>query len=783
MAQQTSPSHKQGHKSVQFELYENGRFAGVPSATLVLPINPEELSYDRMERVNVVQTLGAPFVDDFGVGLPRLRLSGVTGWKTLPNGMDGHAAFQHLHRKIMDAYFKVRTRKLNGGQDPDSVRLVVVNNVDGTAFDVVPGEFHLRRNRTRPLLYQYDLTMTVAEDLNQLSQQVAPDALSIRVWDAERIVARFEVLEDVLDAALNNLDDAIGPTPGGLMAALRKFVADVKAFITTVKAIGGRVASLSKMAFEVIATAAAILDRGLSAVKSAQWFVATLTLPILVAINDVYSAINEIKCHFSQGVAAAFLPDFSKIYGVNDCASTRGVVPGSLAQTAGAFEWSYRLYEFIHSAGDVAISGQGGSAPLMIDADFAGKGNAVLAGAGGFSSAGSVEATVFFGEMSDLVSSIEFDADKVVETRSEDIRKITQHYSVTVRDGDTLQGIALRELGSARRWLEIVHFNDIRVETPRSILLPILRFTLLSDIPAGSSVLDYGAMLPSEYAKAGDVLEFRDANGQVQRSTVAGVEGNTITLNETFSRMMSNPVVVTRWKNMASQGSYAHATTLTAAFNVGSTTMFVGSPGDIYPGSKLYVAGTSLGKIFTVVEVNRLTGAVTVAEPSPGYPAARTVEIFDTETRLAGLAGGMELKIPVVGGAAQTGVQSETEIFGTDLQVMGKKLLVVSGRFGTISGLANFKQALVARLSTPYGMLEAHPDYGCGKWALLGKKASPVLETMARAVVVDGLNKEPRVSQVTDLKTAVSGDVISLALKVQAVDRNTEHDLNFVVGI
>ena len=60
------PTHQQYGRVVVFMLFSGGAFTAFPDSTVILPINPEEFTLQRPERVSVVQTLGDPFVDEFG---------------------------------------------------------------------------------------------------------------------------------------------------------------------------------------------------------------------------------------------------------------------------------------------------------------------------------------------------------------------------------------------------------------------------------------------------------------------------------------------------------------------------------------------------------------------------------------------------------------------------------------------------------------------------------------------------------------------------------------------
>lgn len=180
------PTHQQYGRVVVFMLFSGGAFTAFPDSTVILPINPEEFTLQRPDRVSVVQTLGDPFVDEFGIGLTTINIRGTTGWRTrlalgskvgigglsMNTGVgvaavDGYEAYRQLHREIFDTYFSQRKEMVRWGRDPDEVNLILLNTVDNLAFNVIPTEFRLLRSKTRSQLYQYDLNFTVKEDLSE----------------------------------------------------------------------------------------------------------------------------------------------------------------------------------------------------------------------------------------------------------------------------------------------------------------------------------------------------------------------------------------------------------------------------------------------------------------------------------------------------------------------------------------------------------------------------------------------------------------------------------------
>jgi hypothetical protein len=135
-----------------------------------LIINPQEMSQREATRAQVFQTLGGAYVDDFGRGLPKVSISGNTGWrlKYMPDGkglLDGWQAFKTLRSDIF--------RYFTDAKDPVRPFLRNVNYEmhwynwgEDEYYAIQPEEFQLQRSASNPLLYQYTLSYTCIRDLS-----------------------------------------------------------------------------------------------------------------------------------------------------------------------------------------------------------------------------------------------------------------------------------------------------------------------------------------------------------------------------------------------------------------------------------------------------------------------------------------------------------------------------------------------------------------------------------------------------------------------------------------
>jgi hypothetical protein len=131
---------------------------------LTLPIKPEELTRSEPSRVSVVNSLDGAWIDAFGRGLATLTISGHTGWGS-NNRKPGDYQFELLRDQFIHAWHLLRRKRIDDGKDPNDVRLIFIDALNGNyVADVVPMVFVLRRSKSQPLLFLYNITMTVVKE-------------------------------------------------------------------------------------------------------------------------------------------------------------------------------------------------------------------------------------------------------------------------------------------------------------------------------------------------------------------------------------------------------------------------------------------------------------------------------------------------------------------------------------------------------------------------------------------------------------------------------------------
>lgn len=152
-----------------FVVIDTKQWAVVRQHTLI--INPQELSKQEPVRANVVQTLGGAYVDDFGRGLPRVNISGHTGWrlKPMPDGsamQDGWQAFKALRNDVFRYFTDVKDDVRTYLRNPNYIMRWYHWSQD-EYYNIQPLEFDLQQSVSNPLFYQYTINFICLQDITK----------------------------------------------------------------------------------------------------------------------------------------------------------------------------------------------------------------------------------------------------------------------------------------------------------------------------------------------------------------------------------------------------------------------------------------------------------------------------------------------------------------------------------------------------------------------------------------------------------------------------------------
>lgn len=127
-------------------------------------IRPESLSISRPTRGTITHTAKSAFLDDFGMGIPILSLSGHTGYNEPLPGFAGLPALKVIE-SLFILYEQSREQLATINADPDLVKLYYFDVLNLQAFSLFPQELTVERMKTRSLLYFYRMRFAVLQDL------------------------------------------------------------------------------------------------------------------------------------------------------------------------------------------------------------------------------------------------------------------------------------------------------------------------------------------------------------------------------------------------------------------------------------------------------------------------------------------------------------------------------------------------------------------------------------------------------------------------------------------
>ncbi|HKT53697.1 MAG TPA: hypothetical protein VJP88_04555 [Caulobacteraceae bacterium] len=304
--------------------------------SLTMPVRPEELTYDEPALQTVVPTLDGAFLDDFGRATPGIQLSGHTGWGqgTRP---DGAQQFYALHSLVWTAWHDYREQAIAKGLDPDQVRLIFVDTLNQSVSLVAPGRFVMKRSRSRPLLFQFQISMTVLNGSLAVPQS---DKLSIaNSATPGGVLAGLKSLANTISNVANattqlaaNIDATIA-TPAQAFMGLT-----LSALNAVTRQVDGVNGTVSPSAGQIVSIAGDLCDAARNVFR-AYTAVTSLSLDAQVFFSSLASNYSDAFCVLRNALRTAEVyPDYSGLYGSSNCSSTIGGSP--LSAYAGMNPWS-----------------------------------------------------------------------------------------------------------------------------------------------------------------------------------------------------------------------------------------------------------------------------------------------------------------------------------------------------------------------------------------------------------------------------------------------------------
>jgi hypothetical protein len=318
----STPNQKAETRPISF-IYHNTADGSAP-VERKLVVRPEELTRSDASRLSTFQTLGGAWADNFGRGLPTVQLSGITGWGqgSLPNGQ---VEFEALYQLIYVGWHKARASLVAQGKDPDLVKLIFNDTLDGFTWLVAPNQFVLKRSKSRPLLSQYHINLTylsdnVADTLNDLNlSQAQKQSLALDSLDAS-----LKGIDDFAASLASDITDFFGPLKEGVVDLVNTTATVLHAARSAI-ASGTRVVDAVTGNLMDIASGLSIATSNVFATVTA---VQAIPGRILARITRVRTLFLNAYCVLKNTFRTRqILPNYDDIYGASLCSSTAGGRP------------------------------------------------------------------------------------------------------------------------------------------------------------------------------------------------------------------------------------------------------------------------------------------------------------------------------------------------------------------------------------------------------------------------------------------------------------------------
>ena len=287
---------------------------------VTLPIRPEDLTRTEGSRATVHQTMGrdvAGWVDNFGPTLPSCTISGNTGWR-YASGIerDGFQSFEDLNALVTQKFHAAKQDAIDAGRDPATVKLLFVDVLDHFAWSVVPLQFVLRRSKSRPLLFQYNITLQAISTTVDI-----PDVQIPNYGNNGLGMSALSDASEVINEEGGGL--GLGDDFGDFLdTATGVFDAAVEA-LNNVSNLGATYVN------QLLSFAGDLAKVGLSITRT---LTAAANLPLTLAARAarVAAAFNTVACIFQNALRPrAPYEEYSALYGASNCSSTTGGRPAS----------------------------------------------------------------------------------------------------------------------------------------------------------------------------------------------------------------------------------------------------------------------------------------------------------------------------------------------------------------------------------------------------------------------------------------------------------------------
>jgi hypothetical protein len=340
MATTTPPTDQRaGVRPIAFVL-DN---AGAIGSPVTLPIRPEDLTRNEPSRVAVHQTLGrtvSGWADNFGEGLPSVTIAGHTGWGA-GGRPDGVKAFTDLNKLVQHDYHAAKQAAIDGGRDPAAVKLIFVDMLDDFCWSVAPTQFILRRSKSRPLLFQYNITLQAVSTSVDDPLVLLPNSggFTAGMTALGGVLGKLESFVGKIKAMVSTAVGYISGVLSPIASAAHQFMSvSTSVFRLTSDAVGAIAGGASAVTNNLIGIAGDLAKTGVNVFRTLS-AITGLPSQLKADLSKVAGAFNEVLCIFKNSLKAKQLyEDYSPLYGASNCSSTTGGNPASIYADRNAFD-------------------------------------------------------------------------------------------------------------------------------------------------------------------------------------------------------------------------------------------------------------------------------------------------------------------------------------------------------------------------------------------------------------------------------------------------------------
>lgn len=296
-----------------------------------LTIRPEELTRSEPSRLAVQQTLGGAWADAFDRGVSTISLSGTTGWRG-SFFTSGEDAFLQLRSTAFQGWHDRRAKAVSSGQDPTEVQLIFTDTLNTITSIVAPKTFVLRRSRTSPLLFRYQIQLLElgdADDPNGIIDEIISAFSNPLRW-----IASVTGLGNILGQIDFYAQEAVAVF-GSISSGIRTFINTGASLLQAVQSTAEELSGQFDEATSSLLTVGSAYSRAAANAFYALGADDTLPASDRIPIMALASNFNDAACSLQNGLNSGLLiPNFGDLFGASACSSTGGGSPASIFTTS-----------------------------------------------------------------------------------------------------------------------------------------------------------------------------------------------------------------------------------------------------------------------------------------------------------------------------------------------------------------------------------------------------------------------------------------------------------------